>query len=440
MTNSTRTRSGVALTRREFMVGCSAAIAAMAGARISQIALAQQPGPAAGDTIITVFLRGGMDGLNTVLPIDGPDRGFYEAARPSLKVPVTDGGRGAAIGLANGTLDGTPFGLHPGLAPLNDLYTENALAVVHAAGLTSATRSHFDAMHYMESATPDTRRTENGWMTRYLATQQVGAPGTIPAMSMGATTARALIGRDDAITVAGSGGLSIGGEGYGAQITAMRRNALRRMYAGEAWLQRAGSNALNAIDSIEGALGAYTPAAGAAYVANNAFSGQLMTLAQIIKRDMGLRAATVDLGGWDTHENQQFPGADPRGYFFNHLNAMARSLLAFYTDLKATGHHLKTTVVVMSEFGRRVRENNNVGTDHGHGNVMFVLGGNVNGGRMYGKWPGLSNDALFERADLAITTDYRTVVAEILQKRAGVADVAPVLPGFAFPGALGIVK
>jgi uncharacterized protein (DUF1501 family) len=428
------------LSRRDFMVGCSAAIAAMAGARISQIALAQQPGPAAGDTIITVFLRGGMDGLNTVIPLDGPDRGFYEIARPSLKVPVTDAGRGAALALANGTLDGTPFGLHPGLAPLNDLYTENALAIVHAAGLTSATRSHFDAMQYMESATPDTRRTESGWMTRYLATQQVGAPGTIAAVSIGATTVRALAGRDDVITVANSGGISIGGESYGAQITAMRRTALRRMYAGNAWLQRAGTNALNAIDSVEGALGAYTPAPGAAYVANNAFASQLMTLAQIIKRDMGLRAATVDLGGWDTHENQQYPGADPRGYFFNLVNAMARNLLAFYTDLKASGHHLKTTIVVMSEFGRRVRENSNVGTDHGHGNVMFVIGGNVNGGKLYGKWPGLSSDALFERADLAITTDYRAVVAEVLQKRAGVADVASVLPGFAFGGGLGIVK
>jgi uncharacterized protein (DUF1501 family) len=225
----------------------------------------------------------------------------------------------------------------------------------------------------------------------------------------------ALMGREDLVTMNGANGFDIG-EPWDKTSRDDRRVVLRQMYTGDNWLHTAGAKTLNAFDVIDSALAAYTPHPSAGYVPYNGFSDQLKTIAQIVKSNLGLRAATIDLGGWDTHESQQNGGGDPRGYFLTALDNLARGLEAFYNDLKGTQHDTRVTVVVMSEFGRRFAENNNRGTDHGHGNVMFVIGGSVNKG-LYGNWPGLGAGQLYDNADLAITTDYRTVLAEILQKR-----------------------
>lgn len=418
------------------MVGCSAAIAAMAGSRITQLAFAGPTGPLAGtDTLVVVFLRGGMDGINAVPPLGGADRGFYETARPDLKVPVSGSQSGNILALNNATLSGTTFGFHPGLAAFRDLYNAGALAVVHAAGLVNDTRSHFDAMQFMETGTPGVKTTGTGWLTRHLSLS--GLTGTLPALSAGSTPAMSLMGRQDLITMSGPNGFDIGW-----QYSGDRKLVIRRMYEGQNWLHMAGSETMKAFDLIDAALGEYTPAPGANYLQYNGFSDQLKTIAQIIKSNppLGLRAATIDLGGWDTHENQQNGNANAQGYFFNQLDTLSRSIAAFYTDLQASGKHTSTTLVVMSEFGRRFRENNNRGTDHGHGNAMFVVGGNVNGGRFYGNWPGLSTSQLYDGADLAIGTDYRTVLSEILEKRASNNNFAGVFPNYVHPGSLGIVR
>lgn len=434
------------LSRRQFMVGCSAAIAAMAGSRISQMAIAAPDGPNANtyESVIVVFLRGGLDGLNAVLPIGGVDRGNYETWRPTLKVPVSGGLNGNAINLGTAnTLNGTTFGLHPGLAAFKELYDAGALAIVHAAGLVDDTRSHFDAMQFMETATPGLKTTSTGWLTRHLNTApNITGPVFMPALSAGSSPAMSLLGREDLVTMNGATGFDIG-ESWNTTGTGQRKTVLRRMYAGQSWLQVAGRETLDAFDVVESALKSYTPSPGANYQQYNGFHDQLKTIAQIVKANLGLRTATIDYGGWDTHESQQFGNNDPRGQYFNNLDTISRGLQAFYNDLAATGHHTRATVVVMSEFGRRVRENGNIGTDHGHGNVMFVLGGSVNGRKVFGNWPGLSNAQLYDQADLAITTDYRTVLAEILTKRAGNPNITGangVFPGYTHPGDLGIVR
>ncbi len=430
------------LTRRQFMVGCSSAIAAMAGSRITQMAIAAPTAPEANsyESVIVVFLRGGIDGMNAVLPLSGQDRAIYEAARPNLKVPVSGvSGQYAGAGQYSiGSLNGVPFGLHPGLAAFHELYNLNAFAVIHATGLTNSTRSHFDAMQFMETATPGIKTATSGWITRHLASMGLTGTDLIPALSAGSSPAMSLMGRDDLITMTGTSGFDIG-EPWNQQSTDDRRLVLRKMYSGQNWLHTAGDKTLNAWDTIDRALGDYTPSPNAGYIQYNPFSDQLKTIAQIIKANLGLRAATIDLGGWDTHERQQQGRGDPRGYFYNLLESLSRSLRAFFFDL-ADGpqrFHTRTTVVVMSEFGRTFHENDNDGTDHGHGNVIFVIGGNVNRG-IFGSWPGLTN--LDEGRDLRITTDYRAVLSEILSRRAGNPNVASVFPGFTPTAPLGFVR
>jgi uncharacterized protein (DUF1501 family) len=431
------------LSRRKFMVGCSAAIAAMAGSRITQLALASPEGPDANtyETVVSVFLRGGLDGINAVVPLAGADRAEYEAKRQDLRVPVA-GVSGQYLGagdLSVGSLGGVPFGLHPGLAPLHRLFNQNALAIVHAAGLVNDTRSHFDAMQFMETATPGVKTTGTGWLTRHLQTSpNLPTDIYIPALSAGSSPAMALMGREDLVTMNGANGFDIG-EPWDNTSRDDRRVVLRQMYTGDNWLHTAGSKTLNAFDVIDSALSDYTPHPSAGYVPYNGFSDQLKTIAQIVKANLGLRAATIDLGGWDTHESQQNGNGDPRGYFLNALDNLSRGLEAFYNDLAGTNHASRVTVVVMSEFGRRFAENNNRGTDHGHGNVMFVIGGSVNKG-LYGTWPGLRAGQLYDNADLAITTDYRTVLAEILTKRTGNTNVQSVFPGLVNPSYLNIVR
>jgi uncharacterized protein (DUF1501 family) len=417
-------------TRRGFLVGCSAAIAAMAGARLTNVALAAPDGVANDEILIVVFIRGGWDALSVFPPLTGNDRGYYETARPTLKVPVS--GTGAAIALNN------QFGMHPSLAPLQSLYQAGKMSVVLATGLQDDTRSHFDAMDYIELGTPGIRGTPTGWLTRHLqSTPGLDSSLLVPVLSAGNGAPTSLVGNPKAIAVDNPTAFTFQGNW---RYENDQRMALRHIYSGNTWLDNPAIETLNALDIIEGAnVSAYTPASGATYPTGQ-FGDTLKTIAQMIKLDLGIRIATVDIGGWDTH---QYEGTETGGYLTGLLGLFASGLAALYQDLDGAGaqnYTSRLTVVAMSEFGRRLKENAELGTDHGHGSAMMVLGGNVYGGKVLGSWPGLSNTQLYKGADLAITTDYRQVLSEIVSGRLGNPNINVVFPGYTMSPPLGVVK
>jgi uncharacterized protein (DUF1501 family) len=413
-------------SRRRFLVGCSAAVAAMAGARLTAVVGAAADTPES--LLVLVALRGGWDGLSVLSPLGGNDRRYYEAARPTLKIP--SGGPEGAIRLSD------QFGLHPAMAPLGELYQARKLALIHAAGLTTDTRSHFDAMEFIELGTPGAKSIGSGWLTRYL--QSSGAspkPTGLPLVAVGAPPT-SMLGSPQAVAVPSVDGFTISSDD--AQRAA-QEPALRALYGGRGWLEDAGSRTMDAATLIAGTSSrAYEPANHASYPSTETGTA-FKTLAQLVKLNVGVQIATIDVGGWDTHDNQ---GNGSGGYLARPLADLARALQAFYVDLDSSGRDNVTdrlVVVLQSEFGRRVAENSSRGTDHGHGSVMGVLGGRVNGGRIFGAWPGLARDQLFEGEDLAVTTDYRQVLAEVLVKRLGTPQLLDVFPGFVDYRPLGIL-
>lgn len=419
------------ISRRSFLQGCSAAIAAMAGARVTNLVFSPQA-QTTGDeqVLIVLFLRGGWDALNVVPPIAGSDRGLYVSARPELQIPTS--GEGSTLALDQ------QFGLHPALGPLYDVYQAGKLAVVHAVGLTADTRSHFDAMQYIELGTPDDKTTGQGWLTRHLESSG-GVPGSVllPAVSTGTSTAASLLGSIDAVSMTSPDQFTF--YGYWATEEA-QRSALRSIYDGDTWLYQAGLETLDAVDLMEYLdPGDYTPANGAVYPSGS-FGSQLQTLAQLIKMDIGMRVATIDLGGWDTHESQ---GDGSGGYMASLLGSLGSGLAALYTDLDGAGsanYTARLNVVVQSEFGRRLKENRSGGTDHGHGSVMLLMGGGVNGGRVYANWPGLGAGQLYDGNDLDVTTDYRQVISEVLLRRFDNPNIEAVFPGYSGYAPMDIVQ
>ncbi len=416
-------------TRRGFLIGCSAAIASMTGG-LSFTAFGSAEDEPNQDILVVVFLRGGLDGLNVVPPLSGADRAAYEEKRPEIQVPAS--GENAALKLDD------RFGLHPAAAPLYELYQDKRLAIVHAAGLTSDTRSHFDAMQYMELGTPDNKSSTSGWLTRHLQTAgNLPAKIIMPAMSVGSLQPTSLAGSRESIGLRSPDDFSLSSHWYYGD---RQRQALRQMYAGTSWLHESGIQTLNALDVIEWSKpGSYTPGNAAVYP-NNGFGRDLQSVAQMIKMQLGLRVATVDLGGWDTHEYQ---GNNAQGYFGGRVGELAQGLHALQTDLSnhnGTDHTQRLTVVVMSEFGRSFGQNASQGTDHGHGNVMLVMGGKVNGGKVYGDWPGLATDQLYDNRDLDITTDYRRVLSEILIRRLGNPNLGTIFPKYADYAPLGVLQ
>jgi uncharacterized protein (DUF1501 family) len=392
------------LPRRQFLQGCSAAIAAMTGARLTNLAFAKQGEQT--DTLVVVFLRGGWDALNVVPPIGGDDRGFYEKARPDIK--ITD-----LLQLND------QFGLHPALNPLYDLYQAGKMGVVHAVGLNHDTRSHFDAQEYIELGTPGSKSITSGWITRHL--QQTGASSILPVMATNGSPT-SLLNFVPTVNLNDPSDFSQ----WGNDLVASQQAALRQMYKGESILHRAGLRTLEALNIVSPLVEKeYQPSNGAFYN-DDELGQQLKTIAQMIKLDAGLKVAAVDFGGWDTHEYETDGNG---GYIAELLNQLASGLANFYLDLDS-GYTDRLSVVVISEFGRRLVQNESQGTDHGHGSVMLALGGNVNGGQVYGAWPGLHNDQLYDHADLAITTDYRQILSELLSTRLGNSNIEAVFPGF----------
>jgi len=402
------------------------------GTRLTQVGFAapDASGNENQDILIVLFLRGGWDALNVVLPIAGDDRGNYEAARPELQIPLTS--EGAALPLDD------RFGFHPEMAPLLDLYQDRKLAVVHAVGLKHDTRSHFDAQQFIENGTPGIKSTTTGWITRHLESDpNLPESLPIPALAAGSSLPNSLLGSGTAVAMNRISDFSFYGNW---KYKEAQRAALYNMYDGDTWLYQAGTHTLDAVGLIEDAnLGDYVPDNGAVYP-DNSFGDHLQLIAQLIKAELGIRTATLDRSGWDTHENE---GSGSTGYLADQLADLAAGLSAFYMDMQGSGgadFTKKITIVVMSEFGRRFKENANRGTDHGHGGVMLLMGEYVNGGKVFGDWPGLAEEQLYDGRDLAITTDYRDVISEILINRLSNPNIDYVFPNFDDYQTLGIVR
>jgi uncharacterized protein (DUF1501 family) len=284
-------------------------------------------------------------------------------------------------------------------------------------------------MEYIELGTPGFKSTTSGWITRHL--QGSGVSTILPARSTSGAPS-SLLNFTPAINVNDPADFSQWENG----LAASQQKALRQMYSGETLLHRAGLRTLDSLNIVSPLVEQeYQPSNGASYQ-DDELSRQLKTVARIIKLDAGLRVATVDYGGWDTHEYETDGNG---GYIAELLGNLAAGLSNFYLDLDS-GYSDRLSVVVISEFGRRLVQNEARGTDHGHGSVMFTLGGGINGGQVYGAWPGLHNDQLYDHADLAITTDYRQVLSELLTRRLGNTDIGTVFPGYTPSSDLGIYQ
>jgi len=360
--------------------------------------------------LVVIFQRGAADGLNIVVPHAEPQ---YYAMRPSINIPrkeVLD-------------LDGF-FGLHPSLAPFQPLWQQRHLAIVHAAGSPDPNRSHFDAQDFMESGTPGVKLTEDGWLNRSLRNLQHPSPKSpFEALAMGPSIPRILSGLEPAIAINDINDFSVGGRNPKISPVA---NTFEAMYdhSLDTVLHGTGEETFDAVRMLKSAdPSKYKPAPGANYPRGR-FGDSMRQLAQLIKANLGVQVAFADIGGWDHHVNE---GAT-EGQIANALRDFSQSLAAFWTDLGDLGED--TVVVTMSEFGRTARENGNRGTDHGHANVMFVLGGPVKGGKVYGRWPGLDQSQLYEGRDLALTTDFRQVLGETVARHMGNKNLAAVFPGY----------
>ncbi len=425
-------------TRRGFLVGCSAAIAGLAGSRFNSLAFAQGGG-SSDEILVVLFLRGGQDGLNLIVPTSGFDRGRYEALRPQLRIPAA-AAAAHPLGALNGPDGATSFGLHPSAAPLHELWQEGKMAAVVASGMAANERSHFDSMAWMELGTPGTNNTANGWITRHLASaNNLPSQVLMPSVSIGGLQALSQLGSFETVNIGSVYDFSLSTGPWSARNA--QRVALRNFYESDnSWLHQAGLQALDAVDIVElYAAGGYTPRPGVVYP-DSWFGENLQTIAQFVKLDLGLRIATLDLGGWDHHENQIVGGAPTQGIFADLVDELARGLKAFWEDLDDPLHgnpNQRLTLVVMSEFGRRAHQNEDLGTDHGHGNNMLVLSGHAIPG-LKGTWPGLREDALND-GDLDVTTDFRRVLSEIVVRRLGNSRVDLVFPGYTGYQPLGVV-
>ncbi|MFK7802415.1 MAG: DUF1501 domain-containing protein [Anaerolineae bacterium] len=412
-------------SRRGFLVGCSSAIAAMAGSQMNRVVFGSPEDEPNQNILVVIFLRGGCDALNVITPMGGADRGHYEAARSSLKLPTTGENKLLQLGTSS-------LGLHPRAGHLYDLFNDNKLALIPATGMHSNTRSHFDAMQYMELGTPDSKSATSGWLTRHLKTRGTAwQDDLMPVLGVGDISPTSLSGTYNKVAMSNVNDFKLD-RGFSPERD-FQRSALRSLYRKKnSVVHNSGLNAIDAADIVElNSIGSYTPENGASYP-DGSFGDQLKLISQMIKLQLGLQVATVDLGGWDTHENQG--NGDPSGgYFAGRFEMLSQGMKAFYDDLNGSApgndYSNRTTVVCMSEFGRRLKENENRGTDHGHGGFMMVMGGETNGG-LHGTWPGLHTDQLYDNADLAVTTDYRRILSEIMIRRFQNNNLGTIFPDY----------
>jgi uncharacterized protein (DUF1501 family) len=381
----------------------------------------QAAGTARQKVLVAIFQRGAVDGLNMVVPYG--ERAYY-SSRPTIAIPRPGSGDLSAL-----DLDGF-FAFHPRLAPLQKLYARRELAIVHACGSPDSTRSHFDAQDYMESATPGMKATTDGWLNRYLQTKHEQEHSNFRAVSLTQQLPRSLQGHAPALAMNQIGQFGIRGDNSLSSSFESEYAA-----AADAVLGGTGREAFDAIKTLKAVEPQqYQPANGAEYP-RSPFGQAMLQIGQLTKANLGLEIAFTELGGWDNHVNE---GA-ATGQLATRLDDFGRGLSALVTDL---GDRMADVVVLtMSEFGRAVAENGNRGTDHGHGNAMMAIGGAVRGGKVYGKWPGLAVEQRYDHRDLAVTTDFRDVFAEVVVRHLGVRDAAPIFPGHEirpanFPGML----
>lgn len=378
-----------------------------------RVAEAQQA--STGKVMVVVFQRGAMDGLNAVIPFKDP---AYYALRPSIAIAEPASGEERAI-----DLDGF-YGLHPALAPLKSIYDKGHLAIVHAAGSPDNTRSHFDAQDYMEIGTPGIKSTPDGWLNRYMTEKKRGE-SPFRGVALTAQLPRILAGSAPALTLSSIDEFRLRNEALAATLQklytttsdSLFRFGGENLFAAMAELRRVESN---------------IPPSNERYPAGR-FGASLAQIARLIKADLGLEIAFTEIGGWDTHVNQ----GGAKGQMANRLKDLADGVAAFYRDL---GDRLgEVALITLSEFGRTARENGNRGTDHGHANVMFALGGPVRGGKVYGRWPGLAPEVLNEGRDLSLTTDFRTVCGEVISRHLGQKELSKIFPGFRSTAPLGLI-
>lgn len=364
-----------------------------------------------GQRLIVVFLRGGIDGLNVVVPYQ--ESAYYEA-RPKIGIP--------AAGEEEGVLDlDGYFGLHPALSSLMPLWQQKSLAFVHACGSPDPTRSHFDAQDYIESGTPGNKSTRDGWMNRLLmALSQT--PATNQGLNLGSTIPRIFSGNAPVTSMQL-------GNNSDRRLPVDRENltaAFNQLYRGNDPLSQAYQEGKEARASLLENLRAEMEAADQGAPAPKGFAGEAQRLAGLMARDPAIQLAFLSLGGWDTHANQ----GSSRGRLSRNLQSLAEGLAALVQRLGPV--YQQTAIVVLSEFGRTVTENGNQGTDHGHGNVVWLLGGGLRGGQVYGQWPGLDKSDLYQERDLAVTTDFREVISTLFKHHLNLdhGKIRQVFPGF----------
>lgn len=360
-----------------------------------------------GSVLVLLSLRGAADGLSLVVPHADP---VYYAARPRLAIP-------AASLLAADAM----FGLHPALAPLVPMWNAGTLAAVHATGMATPNRSHFAAMEAIEDAAPGSTE-RNGWLNRLLGE----LPGTSPLQgtAMGNQVPTSLFGTNPAFVVNRVDNAKVSG----TEEDGRRLASLKHAWTGSSPMSRAVRDAISGAETFGLARDTSAGTPAPAYPGTG-LGKALSDVSRIVRSGVGAEVITVDQGDWDMHTDA---GTLEWGDMKRNAGDLASSIAAFFADLGPAAD--RVTLVTLSEFGRRVKENDDYGTDHGFGNVMFVAGAGVRGGRYYGSWPGLQNTL---DGDLLVTTDYRSVLAEVVTRRFGVS-VAQVFPGFA-PQAVGVM-
>jgi uncharacterized protein (DUF1501 family) len=410
------------LTRRQFLQSAAVLSGTVAWPNwMPRLAFAPQQTAPRGDTLVVVFLRGAADAFNIVVP-HGEEA--YYAQRPTLAIPRPDDSQ-AKGELRAINLDGF-FGLHPTLRSLLPAWQAQHLAFVHACGAPDESRSHFRAMELMERGVEDERGPASGWIGRHLATMSKGGSEARPnfsplrAVGLGPLTQRSLSGAVPVSALQSIAEFHLGGD---RRALRQMHAALTSLYAGSEPLSVIGQETLEILDTLQALdpLG-YTPAREARYP-NSEFGMGLKQIAMLIKAEVGLEVAAIDLGGWDTH----FAQGGSEGLMASLLRDLGDGLAALHADLFDFAD--RVTIVAMSEFGRRLQENASLGTDHGHGSVMLLMGGHVLGGKVHGQWPGLAEGQLVGPGDLAVTTDYRDVLAEVCARRLNNPAIGEIFPG-----------
>ena len=400
-------------TRRFFLKSSGLALVGLSAVR-SFLARAAAAIASRGKILVVIFQRGAADGLNIVVPHG--EKNYY-SLRPTIAIPrPKKGDEQAAI-----DLDGH-FGFHPILQPFKQLYDEKLLAVVHAAGSPDSTRSHFDAQDFMESGTPGLKSTPDGWLNRYLQSAPVEKPSAFRGVSLTSQLPRILQGSAAALAVPNVNRFGIEAGRYTDAI----EDGLASLYAasGDNLLAPTAKETFEAVELLRSVNPSqYRPAAGVEYP-QGPFGQTMLQVAQLIKSNLGIEIVFAEVGGWDHHVNE----GGSQGQLANLLRQFSGGIAALKRDLGDRMHDI--VIVTLSEFGRTAAENGNRGTDHGHANAIFVVGGQVAGGKVYGQWPGLDRDQLFEGRDLALTTDFRDVLAEALVHHLGATDLKSVFPRY----------